>query len=98
MKKLLVIAAIGVAGLVSANESKENSQKTEMKTEKTEVSCKSEDEALNEICFCVSNEASCGIVYDNCGYCYTEGNVKSYRAAMACAIAEYQALDEFICS
>jgi len=92
MKKMLLIAALSVAGVASANDLKP--VKNFVKTENAE-----KPEAKRTLCSTITIHIMCdGSQNFNNTYCWTEGNNASFQEALHCYETEHQMFNDELCN
>jgi hypothetical protein len=85
MKKIFLIATLGVAGLASANGLTDNTVETEA--------------PKKQLCTQITINIMCDSSQNfNNTYCWTEGNNASFQEALHCYETEYQMFNDELCN
>ncbi len=96
MKKIILLAAFGVAGLVSAK------SLDEIKPEKQNVKVENSQEAekpLRQLCSAITIVIMCDTSQNfNNTYCWEEGSQASFEEAIHCYETEYQMFNDELCN
>jgi hypothetical protein len=96
MKKIVLLATICVAGLVSAKGMVENNIENQSAANQKD---KEAEKPLKQLCSTITINIMCDSSQSfNNTYCWTEGNTASFQEALHCYETEYQMFNDELCN